>query len=126
MDRKTLQNLLIAETATIWDSLCEMYPKLCKFNPPVIKLDARLWRTAGMCHQDDNLVRLGYKFFLHSAEYRKQMFSIILPHEIIHQADYNLFGESEKICGHGKKWCEIMVQYGLKPDTHHTMEISRK
>ena len=126
MDRKKLQNLLIAETATIWDSLCEMYPKLCKFNPPVIQLDARLWRTAGMCHQDDNLIRLGYKFFLHSAEYRKQMFTVILPHEIIHQADFDLFGESEKICGHGKKWHEIMVNYGLKPDKYHTMEILRK
>ena len=126
MDRKQLQTLLERETATIWDSLCEMYPKLCKFNPPVIRLCARLYRTAGMCHQEDRIVQIGYKFFLHSAEYRKQMFTVILPHEIIHQADYDLFGESEKNHGHGVNWQKIMVQYGLKPDFYHTMEISRK
>ena len=109
MDRKTLQNLLVAETAMIWDALCEMYPKLCKFNPPVIKLDARLWRTAGMCHQDDRIVKIAYKFFLHSDNYCKQMVSQILPHEIIHQADFDLFGESEKNCGHGENWQKIMV-----------------
>ena len=126
MDRKKLENLLIAETATVWDSLCEMYPKLCKFNPPVINLSARLYRTAGMCHQDDRIVKLGYKFFLHSEQYCKQMFSTILPHEIIHQADFDLFGQSEKNCGHGKNWVKIMLQYGLKPDKYHSMEILRK
>jgi len=126
MERKTLEKLLIAETAIIWDSLCEIYPKLCKFNPPKIKLCGRLWRTAGFCLQDERFIKLGYKFFLHSTEYQKQMVSQILPHEIIHQADFDLFGESEKNCGHGENWQNIMVQYGLKPDTHHTMEISRK
>ena len=126
MDRKNLQLLLQKETATIWDSLCELQPKLCKFNPPVITLCARLYRTAGMCHQETRIVKLGYKFFLHSAEYRKQMVSIILPHEIIHQADFDLFGESEKTCGHGENWCNLMVQYGLQPDKYHSMEILRK
>jgi predicted SprT family Zn-dependent metalloprotease len=54
------------------------------------------------------------------------MMDVILPHEIIHQADFNLFGESEKICGHGEKWCEIMVNYGLPANPYHTMEIPRK
>ena len=126
MDRKKLQTLLERETASIWDSLCELQPKLCKFNPPVITLCARLYRTAGMCHQETRIVKLGYKFFLHSNEYQKQMFTVILPHEIIHQADFDLFGLSEKNCGHGKNWSNLMVQYGLKPDKYHSMEISRK
>jgi predicted SprT family Zn-dependent metalloprotease len=126
MNRKTLEKLLIAETAIIWDSLCELQPKLCKFNPPVILLCARLWRTAGFCLQEERIVKLGYKFFLHSDKYCKEMVSQILPHEIIHQADFDLFGESEKNCGHGKNWQNLMVQYGLKPDFYHTMEISRK
>jgi predicted SprT family Zn-dependent metalloprotease len=53
------------------------------------------------------------------------MIDIILPHEIIHQADFNLFGESEKKCGHGKNWCAIMQTYGLSPQKYHNMEISR-
>ena len=126
MDRTKLEKLIVAETAIIWDALCEMYPKLCKFNPPTIRLCGRLWRTAGMCHQETRTIQIGYKFFLHSAEYRKQMFTVILPHEIIHQADFDLFGESEKICGHGKNWQKIMVQYGLEPNKFHSMEIRRK
>jgi predicted SprT family Zn-dependent metalloprotease len=51
---------------------------------------------------------------------------VILPHEIIHQADWNLFGKSEKICGHGANWQKIMLEYGLPANPHHTMEISRK
>lgn len=48
---------------------------------------------------------------------------VILPHEIAHQADYNLFGLSEKICGHGKNWCKIMLQLGLAPNKYHSMEL---
>jgi predicted SprT family Zn-dependent metalloprotease len=51
------------------------------------------------------------------------MTNIILPHEIIHQADYNLFGLSEAKCGHGKKWHEIMINYGLSPDVYHSMKV---
>ena len=126
MERKTLEKLLIAETAIIWDSLCEMYPKLCKFNPPEITLCGRLWRTAGMCFQETRTIKIGSKFFNHSELYTSQMFSVILPHEIIHQADFDLFGDSEKKCGHGKKWEKIMVEYGLPAEMYHTMEICRK
>jgi predicted SprT family Zn-dependent metalloprotease len=125
MDRQKLELRLNSKCESIWEILAKMHGRLVRFNPPKIVLDARLWRTAGMCHQDENLVRLGYKFFLHSQNYCDTMVKIILPHEIIHQADYNLFGESEKICGHGKNWCNLMVQYGLKPEKHHSMDIKR-
>jgi predicted SprT family Zn-dependent metalloprotease len=125
MDRKQLTKILNNQTAIIWDNLCELYPRLTKYNPPIIKINGRLWRTAGLCHQEDNIIELGFKFFTHSKAYSDNMFDIILPHEIIHQADYNLFGLSEKNCGHGVQWQKIMVQYGLEPNPHHTMEILR-
>jgi predicted SprT family Zn-dependent metalloprotease len=125
MDRQKLESRLNHKCESIWETLGEFHGRLVRFNPPKIKLDARLWRTAGMCHQDENYIRLGYKFFLHSSEYNWQMYSVILPHEIIHQADFNLFGLSEKNCGHGKNWCDLMVQYGLEPKIHHSMGISR-
>lgn len=126
MDRTKLQQFLTGQTDRIWLRLGESYPQLLKFDPPKIKLSGRLWRTAGTCYQETNVVELGYKFFLAKPEYYNLMVSVILPHEIIHQADYNLFGESEKKCGHGKNWCAIMRKYGLKPEAYHTMEISRK
>jgi predicted SprT family Zn-dependent metalloprotease len=124
MDKKTVLQILNRQAGVIWDSLCEMYPDLTKYDCPKIQLNGRLWRTAGKCFQEDNFIELGTKFF-NSAKNRDIMVDVILPHEIIHQADWNLFGESEKICGHGKKWREIMVQYGLEPNPHHTMDIKR-
>jgi predicted SprT family Zn-dependent metalloprotease len=124
MDKKTLQQMLNREAVMIWDSLCEMYPRLTKFDCPQIALNGRLWRTAGRCHQETNFIELGTKFFA-SPKNRDTMVNVILPHEIIHQADYNLFGDSEKNCGHGVQWQKIMIQYGLEPEPHHTMEIKR-
>lgn len=125
MDRKQLTKLLNNQTLIIWDTLCELYPRLSRYNPPIIELNGYLWRNAGLSHQEDNVVELGYKFFAYSPDYANNMAKIILPHEIIHQADYNLFGLSEAKCGHGKKWCEIMINYGLSPDKYHSMEITR-
>ena len=125
MDRKQLTKLLNNQTLIIWDNLCELYPRLTRYNPPIIEVNGRLYRTAGRCHQEDNIIELGFKFFNYSLKYRDIMTDIILPHEIIHQADYNLFGLSEAKCGHGQKWCEIMINYGLSPDKYHSMEITK-
>ncbi len=125
MDKMILNKLLARESEMIWDALCEIYPALIFCDMPTVSLNGRLWRHAGFCDQEKNSVTLGYKFFKHSKKYANYMIDVILPHEIIHQADYNLFGESEKICGHGEKWCEIMVNYGLEPNPFHTMDIKR-
>jgi predicted SprT family Zn-dependent metalloprotease len=125
MDKKTLIKILDREALAVWDALCEIYPALVAYDCPRIVLNGRLWRVAGYCTQEKNVVELGYKFFTNGKKYAHNMIDVILPHEIIHQADYNLFGDSEKICGHGEKWCEMMVQYGLKPEPFHTMEIKR-
>jgi predicted SprT family Zn-dependent metalloprotease len=123
MDRKQLTKKLNNQTLIIWDNLCELYSPLTKYNPPIIEINGRIYRTAGRCHQEDNIIQMGYKFFVYSKDFYNNMFNIILPHEIIHQADYNLFGLSEAKCGHGIKWQEIMINYGLSPDKHHSMWI---
>lgn len=125
MDKKALLKHLRLETVMIWDSLCEIYTPLVHYNEPKIELNPYYWRCAGACFQDDNTIQMGYKFFKANTTYFHTMIDVILPHEIIHQADYNLFGESEKNCGHGVNWQKIMVEYGLKPDFYHTMEISK-
>ena len=108
------------KTDIVWENLCEIYSGLVRFNPPKIVLCNRLTRTAGKNYQDENRIHLGNKFF---AKNQREMLKQILPHEIIHQADYNLFGISEKKCGHGKKWVEMMVKYGLEPLKYHGMTI---
>lgn len=125
MNRKLLAEMLQFQTDVIWTTSCRMYPRLRKFSAPTIRLCARLWRTAGLCYQEENSITLAYKFFLHSDEYRQQMLQVILPHEIAHQVDFNLYGISEEKTGHGRNWQQIMLDYGLEPSPYHTMEISR-
>lgn len=126
MDKKKLLTLIERESVMIWDTLCEIYPTLVSYDVPKFELNPYTWRTAGMCFQEENRIQLGYKFFKSNTKNFNTMIDVILPHEIIHQADWNLFGESEKKCGHGSKWCEIMVNYGLPADPYHSMEIPRK
>jgi len=116
MDIKTLDNFV----ETIWGEFAETYLALVRFNPPTIILNNRFTRTAGQCHQDDNYIQLANKFFIRN---EAAMLATILPHELAHQADFNLFGHSEKKCGHGAKWAEIMVNYGLPANKYHSLEI---
>lgn len=123
MDTKTLQ--IERRTARIWGELCELRPGLVRFNEPKIIINNRFWRTAGQCHQEKNVIELGSKFFRFSRSTRLTMLTVILPHEIIHQADFNLYGASEKSCGHGTQWAKLMVEYGLAANPYHSMEITR-
>lgn len=118
----TKNRLHTIETVTdnIWLALIESYPKLVRFDAPKIVLCNRLTRTAGKCYQEENRIHLGNKFFQRN---HNAMMLEILPHEIAHQADFNIFGLSEKNCGHGKKWCEIMVKLGLPANKFHSLTI---
>ena len=117
---KTLIYTVEKATNSVWSALAESYPKLVRFDPPKIVLCNRLTRTAGKCYQEENRIHIANKFFVRNYS---EMFSVILPHEIAHQADFDLFGESEKKCGHGEKWSEIMVKLGLPADKYHSLEI---
>ena len=123
---KTLQEKqnawLNAHTAKLWENYCEIFPRLVRFNPPIVKLNNRLTRCAGYNAQTENIVNLGAKFFA-KPENKNTMLSVILVHELAHQIDFNLYGLSEKKCGHGVKWAEIMVQLGLPANKFHSLTI---
>jgi predicted SprT family Zn-dependent metalloprotease len=99
---------------------CQKFPELKKFTAPTIELNNRFTKTAGVCYQEENRIQLAAKFFI---KFEAEMLNTILKHEIAHQIDFNLFGRSEKKCGHGKKWCEIMVELGLPADKYHSLEL---
>ena len=122
MDKKPLLKLICREAVIVWDDLCVLHPRLAQFPMPDIYLNNRFTRTAGVCYQEENYIELASKFFKSKKNF-EYMIDVILPHELIHQADYNLFGDSEKSCGHGKNWCKLMLEYGLKPDPFHRMKI---
>jgi len=111
---------ILRKTDLVWNEFCISFPKLVRYNPPKIVLCNRLTKCAGKNYQEENRVHLANKFFANNTA---TMFAVILPHELAHQADWDLFGLSEKKCGHGKKWCEIMVKYGLPANKYHSMEL---
>ena len=125
MDRNKILTVVNKQRDHVWAQLCEIRPKLVRLDPPTIVLNGRLWRTAGRCFQDTRTIDLGVKFFEHSREYGTTMLNVILPHEIIHQVDYDLYGLSEKKCGHGRNWRKLMIEYGLPDNPYHSMEIAR-
>ncbi len=123
MDTKKLQSRLESKTEQVWIELAELgYPQLLRVEPPRIVLNGRFWRTAGRCWRGRGIIEMGTKFFAH---HYATMFSVILPHEVIHYADFVLFGESEKRCGHGCNWQKLMVQYGLDANPYHCMDVKR-
>lgn len=57
------------------------------------------------------------------AKFEKNMINVILPHELAHQIDYDVFGWYARKPHHGKCWIEIMVKIGQKPEPYHTMVL---
>lgn len=108
----------------IWNTLCELQPRLCKFDCPDVRLNGRMWRCAGQAFLESGYITISPKFY--DAGFSTRMNKIILPHELIHMADWYLFGASEKKCGHGKNWVMLMIQYGLEPDVFHTMNVTQQ
>ena len=104
----------------VFKRMSEFYPRLARFNPPEIVLSNRLTKCGGYNISEQNLIHLANKYFYNNS---LEMFAVILPHEIIHQIDYNLFGIGELRCGHGRHWQMLMVQYGLPANPFHDMEI---
>lgn len=125
MNKQTLLYRLQSKAESIWEALAESHLALVRLNPPQIKLNGRLYRTAGRCFQDLAIVEIGSQFFGRSHEWDHKMYNVILPHEIIHYADWVLYGESEAKCGHGKGWRKLMLEYGLPDNPYHDMWIEK-
>jgi len=116
MDKKIIQRY----SDNLWLAYCEIFPQLVKFDCPQIVYNNRFTRTAGCCYQETNIIHIGAKFM---PKNKNAMLVTILPHELAHQIDFNLFGISEKKCGHGVNWSNIMVKLGLEPNRYHSLEV---
>lgn len=103
----------------LWAGYKKLFPEL-KGDCPKIILSNRLTRSGGYNRSEENTVTLGNKFF---ANNRETMLNVILPHELAHQIDYNIFGWYKGRKHHNKEWCGIMMILGLEPDPYHTMVL---
>lgn len=124
MEKIAILEQCIERADHTWWKLQARYPALKRHRTPDVIFNNRFTRTAGCAWQEDSVIELGYKFFMFSAETRKTMYHIILPHELCHVADFLVFGPSELECGHGKGWADMMGALGLPAAKFHTMDIA--
>lgn len=115
MDKMNIQQY----ADNLWAGYQKIFPEL-KGNCPKIIMSNRLTKSAGYNRSEENTVTLGTKFFV---KHKDNMLNVILPHELAHQIDYNIFGWYKGRKHHNKEWCGIMMTLGLDPDPFHTMEI---
>ena len=104
----------------LWDTYCESFPALVKFDCPKIIINNRYTKCAGCNVSSDNIVQLGGKFLV---KFPDNMIEVILPHELAHQIDYNLNGWYDRKPHHGKAWITIMNTIGQNPEPYHTMVL---
>ena len=105
---------------SLWDTYCESFPALVKFDCPKIVINNRFTKCAGVNKSDSNVVELAGKFLV---KFPENMIEVILPHELAHQIDYNLNGWYDRKPHHGKAWIAIMNRIGQNPEPYHTMVL---
>lgn len=120
MDKQQIVNAVNAHHAMAWARFVTMFPKLKQFNAPTVSVNYRLSTSAGRSMSEDNAYDLAGKFF---AKHADEMLRVILPHELAHQIDFNLYGWHKGKKHHGATWCGIMCAYGLPPQPYHSMEL---
>ena len=119
---KPLIQVLEQKVSRTWRELQELYPKLKKYNAPKVKINNRMWRTAGLAHCEIHCVEFSSKFF---NRYEFEMYREIIPHELIHVADFIINGDDPTNFWHGPMWCKMMQEYGLPPNRFHEYYINK-
>ena len=119
---KPLIQVLEQKVSRTWRELQELYPKLKKYNAPKVKINNRMWRTAGLAHCEIHSVEFSSKFF---NRYEFEMYREIVPHELIHVADFIINGDDPTNFWHGPMWCKMMQEYGLPPNRFHEYYINK-
>lgn len=117
MDKQTLLLKAEANARAVWQRLRALYPALTGTCPKIVP-NARLKTTAGRCFIETRVVDLSVDLLL---EYPEQMLYNTLPHELAHQAAWDLFQDP----GHGKPWKSVMIRLGLPPERCHQMTNTR-
>lgn len=113
MDQKTLLALATKTVAKTWTSLIRVYPGLTE-SCPTISLNARLKTTAGRSFYTHRKIDLSTSLF---AEHPFDFVADTIPHEVCHQAAWDLFSHH----GHGEPWQRVMLSLGIQPSRCHQM-----
>ena len=104
--------LINAQASLYWDALCEVYPKLCKYDAPYIDITGRYTASLARCAYWRNEIMVSRQ----RIEYNPSgMMGEVLMHELCHQVDHFLNNGCINGDGHGETWIAIMQSIGLEP-----------
>ena len=121
MNREEVKELLRKETERWWEHAIVLYGKRrIQGRPPTTSFELR-GRVAGWAYDK------GCRRYQHHIRYNLDIAAANLegflartvPHEVAHIVDYFMNGYSSH---HGKKWKQIMVDFGLEPTRCHSYE----
>jgi predicted SprT family Zn-dependent metalloprotease len=118
----SLIKVVTAAVALHWSAMQELWPQLKNHKVPKVRINNRLYRTAGFAHCEVHEVEFASKFF---NRYKHEMLCIIVPHELIHVADFIINGEDPTDFWHGPDWRRMMLEYGLPPSATHEYYINK-
>ena len=118
----SLIKVVTAAVALHWSAMQELWPQLKNHKVPKVRINNRLYRTAGFAHCEVHEVEFGSKFF---NRYKHEMLCVIVPHELIHVADFIINGEDPTDFWHGPDWRRMMLEYGLPPSATHEYYINK-
>ena len=90
-EREQIRIIVESHCKTVCSAFSAIYPYLRDM--PAVQVSGRLTRTAGRCWQRENVVEFSTKFLTHSTPCQIIMMQQIIPHELAHAADWQLFGE---------------------------------
>lgn len=116
MDKTEALRLATLWTQATWKRLELMYPGMLGACP-VVQINNRLKTTAGRCWWEMRIIEYSYELF---AEHTENFRMDVIPHELAHQANWDLFKPAGNGC-HDKGWIMIMIRLGLQPDRCHDM-----
>ena len=103
-----------------WREYIKVFPKLKDFDCPKIVINNRLSRVIAYNRSEENIINMGGKFMVNNLDAMK---TLILPHELAHQIDYNLNGWTKGDRHHRRSWKIIMVKIDQAPELYYNLEI---
>jgi len=118
----SLIKVVTAAVTLHWTAMQELWPTLKDYSVPKVRINNRMYRTAGLAHCEVHEVEFSSKFF---NRYKTEMLCVIVPHELIHVADFIMFGEDPTDMWHGPAWRQLMLEYGLPPEAFHQYYINK-
>ena len=108
------------DTLIHWRKARQIWPELLAKPDPIVKVNNRLTKTAGVCYVETGKIELSGPFL---DKYFDYMMTQILAHETAHYVDFCLYGWQKYKRHHGRLWQAIMHDLGYNPEPYHTLRV---